>query len=85
MDLLAPMVRFFINLDPLTADVRQLQARRDRLVKTLRDLGYDLHARVLPGSPGYFRLSLTATDEMIERSLPGFARAMERARGASPR
>jgi aspartate aminotransferase len=38
----------------------------------------------MPGSflelAGYFRLSLTATDEMIERSLPGFARAIERAR-----
>jgi aspartate aminotransferase len=38
----------------------------------------------MPGSflemPGYFRLSLTATDDMIERSLPGFARAIERAR-----
>lgn len=37
-----------------------------------------------PGSfmdlPGYFRLSLTATDAMIERSLAGFARAMARAR-----
>lgn len=39
----------------------------------------------MPGAfldlPGYFRLSLTATDAMIERSLPGFARAMKRARG----
>jgi aspartate aminotransferase len=39
---------------------------------------------VLPGSvvemPGYFRLSLTANDAMIERALPGFAAAMERAR-----
>jgi aspartate aminotransferase len=25
--------------------------------------------------PGYFRLSLTATEEMIERSLPVFAQA----------
>jgi aspartate aminotransferase len=37
----------------------------------------------MPGSfmdlPGYFRLSLTASDDMIERSLPGFARAMARA------
>jgi aspartate aminotransferase len=37
----------------------------------------------LPGSivemPGYFRLSLTASDEMIERALPGFRRAFERA------
>ncbi|MGH3787505.1 MAG: aminotransferase class I/II-fold pyridoxal phosphate-dependent enzyme [Pseudonocardiaceae bacterium] len=39
---------------------------------------------VLPGHvvelPGYFRISLTATDEMVERSLPVFARAMERAK-----
>lgn len=39
---------------------------------------------VLPGSyfdmPGYFRISLTATEEMIERSLPGFAAALEWAR-----
>jgi aspartate aminotransferase len=31
--------------------------------------------------PGYFRLSLTATDGMVERSLAGFARAMRRVRG----
>ena len=31
-------------------------------------------------SPGRFRLSLTASDEMIERALPGFERAMKRAR-----
>ena len=33
---------------------------------------------VLPGTvvemPGWFRISLTATDDMIERSLPVFAR-----------
>jgi aspartate aminotransferase len=38
---------------------------------------------VLPGivaeMPGYFRVSLTANDEMIERSLAGFAAAIERA------
>jgi aspartate aminotransferase len=38
---------------------------------------------VLPGHavelPGYFRISLTATDDMVERSLPIFARAIERA------
>ena len=37
----------------------------------------------MPGSflelPGFLRLSLTASDAMIERSLPGFARAIERA------
>ncbi|MGH4011000.1 MAG: aminotransferase class I/II-fold pyridoxal phosphate-dependent enzyme [Pseudonocardiaceae bacterium] len=39
---------------------------------------------VLPGHvvelPGHFRLSLTANDEMVQRSLPVFARAIERAR-----
>ena len=38
---------------------------------------------VLPGHvvelPGYFRISLTATDEMAERSFPVFARVLERA------
>jgi len=40
---------------------------------------------VLPGSlfetPGFFRISLTANDDMIERSLPGFAAAIGRAAG----
>jgi aspartate aminotransferase len=35
---------------------------------------------VLPGEifecPGYFRISLTASDDMIERSLPGFEKAL---------
>jgi aspartate aminotransferase len=39
---------------------------------------------VLPGSlaeiPGYFRISLTANDEMIERALPHFAAALAHAR-----
>jgi aspartate aminotransferase len=42
---------------------------------------------VLPGSvceiPGYFRLSLTATDDMIDRALSGFAAAFEHARSHS--
>ena len=37
----------------------------------------------LPGTtfemPGYFRISLTANDAMVERALPGFARAYARA------
>lgn len=37
---------------------------------------------VLPGSsfelPGYFRISLTANDEMIDRALPGFAHAISK-------
>jgi aspartate aminotransferase len=39
---------------------------------------------VLPGQavelPGYFRISLTASDEMIERGLPVFAAVIEHAR-----
>lgn len=38
---------------------------------------------VMPGrlfeTPGFFRISLTANDDMIERSLPGFAAAIVRA------
>ena len=37
----------------------------------------------LPGSifemPGYFRVSLTASDAMIDRALPGFEKAMQEA------
>jgi aspartate aminotransferase len=39
---------------------------------------------VLPGTiveaPGWFRISLTASDEMIERGIPGFAAALSEAR-----
>jgi aspartate aminotransferase len=39
---------------------------------------------VLPGiafeMPGWFRISLTATDDMVERSLPAFERAIKEAR-----
>jgi aspartate aminotransferase len=41
---------------------------------------------VLPGTivetPGWFRISLTANDEMVERGIPGFAAAMDEARNA---
>ena len=44
---------------------------------------------VLPGHvielPGYFRISLTATDEMVERSLPVFAHAIQHANSSAPR
>lgn len=42
----------------------------------------------LPGAvfemPGYFRISLTANDSMIERALPGFASARQAALAAEP-
>jgi len=44
---------------------------------------------VLPGSlvqlPGYFRISLTANDQMIERALPCFARVVQQVQGADSR
>jgi aspartate aminotransferase len=99
------------DLDRLSVDMKHLQGKRDLLVETLREIGYDLHVpeatfyllprspieddvafcdwlaedRILamPGtmleSPGRFRLSLTASDEMIDRAIPGFRRAFERA------
>jgi aspartate aminotransferase len=43
---------------------------------------------VLPGNafemPGYFRLSLTATEAMIDRALPQFARALDEVRASTP-
>ena len=43
---------------------------------------------VLPGTvvevPGWFRISLTANDEMVERSIAGFHRARERALAGAP-
>jgi aspartate aminotransferase len=43
-------------------------------------------ALVLPGTivetPGWFRISLTASDAMVERGIPGFAAALEDAKAA---
>jgi aspartate aminotransferase len=94
-------------------DIPLLQRRRDTLVSTLRELGYEVvepqgtfyvlvrspieddrrfaemlrthDVFVLPGAmfemPGWFRLSVTANDDMVERSLPGFAKAIAEAAG----
>ncbi len=99
------------DLEALSVDVPRLQARRDRMVIALREMGYEvtrpegtfylmvrspvaddmafterlaeLGALVLPGTivecPGWFRLSLTASDEMVERSLPAFKTALAEA------
>ena len=95
------------ELETIGPDMPTLQRRRDVLISTLREQGYEviepegtfyilvrspleddrrfmdmLRAHdvfVLPGSmfemPGWFRLSVTANDDMVERSLPGFAKA----------
>jgi aspartate aminotransferase len=96
------------DLEGLSIDIGALQARRDRMVPALREIGYEvtnpegtfylmvrspdpddlaftsrlaqLGALVLPGtiveSPGWFRISLTASDEMVERGLKAFEAAL---------
>jgi aspartate aminotransferase len=100
------------DLEKLSIDISAVERRRDRLVKALREMGYELHKPegtfwLLPKSPweddwaiwqllmqhsifgapgqilefpGFFRLSMTANDDMVERSLPGFAAAIEYAK-----
>jgi len=102
------------DLEKISIDIPHLQRKRDRLVGTLREAGYEVHVPqgtfyllprsplpddwafiellteydifCLPGKivemPGYFRISLTASDQMIDQAIPGFARAMERARSS---
>lgn len=102
------------DLEQLSIDIGALQARRDRLVPALNELGYEatmpegtfytmarspladdvafgeMLARhrvlVLPGTvvevPGWFRVSLTASDQMVEDAIPRFAAAMEEARAS---
>lgn len=92
------------DLESLSIDTAALARRRDTLMATLKDAGYDvltpegtfyLFSRwpaggvndpwnaladrdvfVMPGSilnaPDHFRISLTASDAMVERSLPVF-------------
>lgn len=98
------------DLEALEHDMEHLTRKRDLMVGSLREMGYEVfepegtfylfpkspiaddqafadllveeNVAVLPGrvfeTPGYFRICLTANDEMIERALPGFKRAMER-------
>ena len=95
------------DLERLCIDMPAMERRRDRLVRALREIGYettmpegtfyvmakapiaddvafcDLLAKhrvlVLPGAvvevPGWFRISLTATDAIVEQGIPGFASA----------
>ncbi len=96
------------DLEPLSIDIEHLQRKRDRMVRMLRDIGYEVNVPegtfyllvrspiaddvafierlaehdvfCLPGRavelPGYFRVSLTANDGMIERAATGFAAAL---------
>jgi aspartate aminotransferase len=100
------------DLENVSIDIPNMQARRDRLVGALRSIGYQTtnpegtfyilvrcptdddqafaerlaaeDVLVLPGTivelPGWMRLSLTASDEMVEQALPVFQRAFAEAR-----
>jgi aspartate aminotransferase len=103
------------ELERLSIDVGSLQRRRDQLVPSLQEMGYEAsmpegtfytmarapiaddvafgevlarhRVLVLPGTivevPGWFRISLTASDEMVEQGIPRFAAAMAEARSAA--
>jgi aspartate aminotransferase len=95
------------DLERLSIDLADLEAKRDRLASELRTAGYDLQipegtfylwlrspdpddvafcrqlaeskVLVLPGTvceaPGHFRISLTASNDVIDRALPAFRAA----------
>lgn len=96
------------DLEKAIIDVPAMQKRRDRVVDSLTEMGYEAvkpegtfyvmvrspiaddleftrrlaehDVFVLPGRmfelPGWFRISLTATDAMVDRGLPGFEAAL---------
>ena len=97
------------DIEGLSIDIGALQARRDRLVPALREMGYEAsmpegtfytmarspieddvafaevlarhRVLVLPGTivevPGWFRVSLTASDAMVDAGIPRFAAAWD--------
>ena len=101
----ATLQRAVPDLEQLSIDLVDLEAKRDRVVTALAAAGYQLRAPegtfyvwvrspldddvefcrrlaehlvlVLPGTtceaPGYFRISLTGSNDMIDRALPVFA------------
>jgi aspartate aminotransferase len=71
-DLVVPEGTFYITVrSPIPDDVAFCESL----------MGYDVF--VLPGAmfelPGAFRISVTASDDMVERGIPGFAAAIEEA------
>jgi aspartate aminotransferase len=100
------------ELQELSIDIAHLQRKRDRMVRAMREAGYELglpegtfyllprspldddwafvdllaqrDVFVLPGAlvelPGYFRISLTGSDEMIDRAIPVLSEAMDEVR-----
>ena len=71
-DLTVPEGTFYITVrSPLEDDRAFCRLLADEDVFCLPGATFEL--------PGYFRISLTANDEMVARGLPGFERALKRA------
>jgi aspartate aminotransferase len=73
-ELHSPEATFYLlPRSPLEDDVEFTRRLRMRKVLVLPGIAVDM--------PGYFRISLTATDEMIDRALPAFGEVLAEARG----
>ncbi|HZY41676.1 MAG TPA: aminotransferase class I/II-fold pyridoxal phosphate-dependent enzyme [Anaerolineae bacterium] len=69
-DVTNPEGTFYVSVrSPLADDVAFVQRLAEHNVYCLPGTVFEW--------PGYFRISLTANDEMIERALPGFAKALQ--------
>ena len=66
---------YIMPKSPLTDDVEFARRLQEHKVLVLPGQAFDM--------PGHFRLSMTATDEMIDRALPAFAQVMEEATAAA--
>ncbi len=72
-DLIVPEGTFYVTVrSPLEDDVAFCDLLASRGVYVLPGAMFEL--------PGYFRISVTASDEMVERSIAGFASAIEETR-----
>jgi aspartate aminotransferase len=63
---------YLLPRSPLEDDVEFTRRLRDRKVLVLPGIAVDM--------PGYFRISLTATDDMIDRALPAFGEVLAAAK-----
>ena len=75
-DLKVPAATFYLLVrSPLADDWAFVELLAAHDVFCLPGLAFEM--------PGYFRISLTANEEMIERALPGFAAAIRQAGGGA--
>jgi aspartate aminotransferase len=70
-EVVTPEGTFYVMVrSPISDDVAYMHRLADENVFVLPGRMFEL--------PGWFRISLTASDEMVERSIPGFERALAR-------